>query len=154
MASRHLQGYSPLLCQLRTDVLAPVSKYWMYRSHAGDMGPVSWSSCVTIGSKPLSLTPGLPHGRKNEATQDDGWASLSLVVKSSSRCRGIFRLRGRQWKVVTYGNCPQETYTGYVWTRVGSVRGMLFGFSLQGVHRFESPRLSDMSNCLFVAVIT
>jgi hypothetical protein len=28
------------------------------------------------------------------------------------------------------------------------------GFPLQGVHRFESPRLSDMSNRLFVVVIT
>jgi hypothetical protein len=28
------------------------------------------------------------------------------------------------------------------------------GFPLQRVHRFESPRLSDMSNRLFVAVIT
>jgi hypothetical protein len=28
------------------------------------------------------------------------------------------------------------------------------GFSLQGVHRFESPQLSDMSNHLFVAVFT
>jgi hypothetical protein len=28
------------------------------------------------------------------------------------------------------------------------------GFTLQGIHRFESPRLSDMSNRLFVAVIT
>jgi hypothetical protein len=28
------------------------------------------------------------------------------------------------------------------------------GFPLQGVHRFESPRLSDMSNRLFVEVIT
>jgi hypothetical protein len=28
------------------------------------------------------------------------------------------------------------------------------GFPLQGVHRFESLRLSDMSNRLFVAVIT
>jgi hypothetical protein len=27
-------------------------------------------------------------------------------------------------------------------------------FLLQGVHRFKSPRLSDMSNRLFVAVIT
>jgi hypothetical protein len=27
------------------------------------------------------------------------------------------------------------------------------GFSLQGVHRFESSRLWDMSNCLFVAAI-
>jgi hypothetical protein len=26
------------------------------------------------------------------------------------------------------------------------------GFSLQGVYRFESPRLSDMSNRLFVAI--
>jgi hypothetical protein len=26
------------------------------------------------------------------------------------------------------------------------------GFPLQGVHRFESPRLSDMSNRLFVSV--
>jgi hypothetical protein len=28
------------------------------------------------------------------------------------------------------------------------------GFLLQGVHQFESPRLSDMSNCLFVVVMT
>jgi hypothetical protein len=28
------------------------------------------------------------------------------------------------------------------------------GFPLQGVHQFESPRLSNMSNHLFVAVIT
>jgi hypothetical protein len=28
------------------------------------------------------------------------------------------------------------------------------GFPLQGVDRFESPRLSDMSNRLFMAVIT
>jgi hypothetical protein len=27
-------------------------------------------------------------------------------------------------------------------------------FPLQGVYRFKSPRLSNMSNCLFVAVIT
>jgi hypothetical protein len=27
------------------------------------------------------------------------------------------------------------------------------GFPLQGIHRFESPRLSDMSDRLFVAVI-
>jgi hypothetical protein len=29
------------MCRLRTVRLAPVSKYWTYRSHAGDMGPVS-----------------------------------------------------------------------------------------------------------------
>jgi hypothetical protein len=41
MASRHLQGCSSHLCWLRTDELAPASKYWTYRSHAGDMGLVS-----------------------------------------------------------------------------------------------------------------
>jgi hypothetical protein len=28
------------------------------------------------------------------------------------------------------------------------------GFSLQGIHRFESPQLSDINNYLFVTVIT
>jgi hypothetical protein len=41
VASRHLQGCSPRLCRLRTVRLAPASKYCMYRSHAGDMDPVS-----------------------------------------------------------------------------------------------------------------
>jgi hypothetical protein len=39
--SQCLQGCSPCLCRLRTNGLAPVSKYWAYRSHAGDMGPVN-----------------------------------------------------------------------------------------------------------------
>jgi hypothetical protein len=37
----------------------------------------------------------------------------------------------------------QEAYVAY-WS----------GFPQQGVHRFDSPRLSDMSNRLFVAVIS
>jgi hypothetical protein len=41
VASRHLQGCSSRLCQLRTVRLAPMSKYWTYRSHVGDMGPVN-----------------------------------------------------------------------------------------------------------------
>jgi hypothetical protein len=45
LASRHLQGCSPRLCHLSTDGLAPASKYWTYRSHAGDMGPVSLVAC-------------------------------------------------------------------------------------------------------------
>jgi hypothetical protein len=32
-------------------------------------------------------------------TQDDGWASLSLVAKISLRCRGLFRPRGDYRKV-------------------------------------------------------
>jgi hypothetical protein len=43
--SRHLQGCIPHLCQLRTDGLAPVRKYWTYWSHADDIGPVSQVAC-------------------------------------------------------------------------------------------------------------
>jgi hypothetical protein len=45
VGSWHLQGCSSGLCRLRTDGLTPVSKYWTYRSHAGDMGPVSLVAC-------------------------------------------------------------------------------------------------------------
>jgi hypothetical protein len=132
VASRYLQGCNHHLCRLWTDGLTPTSKYWTYWSHAGDMGPVSWGSCVTIGPKLLFPTTGLSHGRRNEATQDDGWVSLSLVAKTSSGCRGLFWLRESQWKVVTYGDYPREVYAGRAWTGVGSVRGMLVGFSPAG----------------------
>jgi hypothetical protein len=33
------------LCRLRTEGLVPMSKYRTYRSHAGDMGPVSLLDC-------------------------------------------------------------------------------------------------------------
>jgi hypothetical protein len=132
VASQHLQGCSPHLCQLRTVRLAPASKYWTYRSHDGDMSPVSWYSWVTIGPKPLSPTPGLSHGRRNEVTQDDGWACLSLVAKTSSGYRGLFWLHGSQWKVIMYGDCRKKAYVRCVWTGVGSVHGMLVRFSLAG----------------------
>jgi hypothetical protein len=45
VVNRHLQGYSPRLCRLRIVRLTPVSKYWTYRSHAGDMGPVNLVAC-------------------------------------------------------------------------------------------------------------
>jgi hypothetical protein len=41
MESWYLQGCNPRLCRLRTDGLAPISKYWMYWSHAVVMGPIS-----------------------------------------------------------------------------------------------------------------
>jgi hypothetical protein len=53
-----------------------------------------------------------------------------------------------------YEDRPQEAYAGHTWTGARSVRVVLVGFPLQGVHQFESPRLSDMSNRLFVTVFT
>jgi hypothetical protein len=38
--------------------------------------------------------------------------------------------------------------------RVWKACGVLIKFLLQGVHRFESPRLSNMSNRLFISVGT
>jgi hypothetical protein len=90
MESRHLQGCSPRLCRLRINGLAPASKYWTYRSHASITCLVSWCSCVTTWLKPLSPTPKLSWGRYYEVTQGDGRASLSLVTKTFSGCRGIF----------------------------------------------------------------
>jgi hypothetical protein len=43
--SQHLQGCSPRPCQLRTNGLAPMSKYWTYRLHVSDMSPVSLVAC-------------------------------------------------------------------------------------------------------------
>jgi hypothetical protein len=41
---------------------------------------------------------------------------------------------------------------GHMRTEHGKRVACWSGFPLEGVHRFESPRLSDMSNRLFVAV--
>jgi hypothetical protein len=58
------------------------------------MGLVSRSSCVTTRLKPLSPTPRLSRGRKNELIQGEGRVSLSLVAKTSFRCRAYFDLVG------------------------------------------------------------
>jgi hypothetical protein len=42
----------------------------------------------------------------------------------------------------------------HMWNERGKRVARWSGFSLRGVHRFESPQLSDMSNRLFVTVIT
>jgi hypothetical protein len=49
------------LCQLRTDGLAPASKYWTYWSHASDMGPVSLVVCrqQMLGFTPTASLIGL-----------------------------------------------------------------------------------------------
>jgi hypothetical protein len=36
---------SPRLCWLSIDGLVPVRKYWMYQSHASNMGPISLVAC-------------------------------------------------------------------------------------------------------------
>jgi hypothetical protein len=57
-------------------------------------------------------------------------------------------------KVAMYGPREIRMVIDHMRTERGKCVACWLGFPLQGVHRFESPRLSYMSNRLFVAVIT
>jgi hypothetical protein len=91
------------------------------------MGPVSRCSYVTTWPKPLSPTPRLSWGRKNEVTQDESWASLFLVAKISSGYRGLLRPHGDYEKGCytltmwdTYGLGP---YADWAWNACGILVG-------------------------------
>jgi hypothetical protein len=131
VASRHLQDCSPHLCQLRTDGLAPVSKYWTYRSHAGDMGLVNLvvGHCQELGLRPLL----------HWLAQEISWVwTRGSVSRRVVNCVGS-PFSQEQWdlsksicvsrKVATYGDRPQEAYTGRTRTGVGSIHVVLVGFS-------------------------
>jgi hypothetical protein len=77
--------------------------------------------------------------------------SLSRLLPSVGVCFNFMR------------SCERLSRTGTAYRkRMPDVRGLeskayvvcWSDFPLQGVHRFELPRLSDMSNRLFMAVIT
>jgi hypothetical protein len=147
MESRRLQGCNPRLCQLRTDVLAPASKYWTYRSHAGDMGPVS---LVAGWQHQLVFFP-LPHWLLWERSWvrthgSDGRRAVDCVRSPSSHGQWICtNPLTTSWKVAM---CWSREIR-MVWDHTRTERGIHVAcwssFPLQGVHRFESPRLSDMS---------
>jgi hypothetical protein len=121
---------SPYLCRLRTEGLVPVSKYWMYRSDAGDMGPVSLVVCHQQVLGLSALHQWLCWQRN--------WDSSHRPLSRAERwCRehffsGAVHLSNHvddSWRVATYGYRPQEAYIGHTWTGMGSVRTVLVGFS-------------------------
>jgi hypothetical protein len=122
---------SPRLCQLRTEGLVPVSKYWMYRSHAGDMGPVS---LVAYHRQKLSISLML-HWWAWE--RNWVWTHRSASRRDVNCIRSPFSREqwnpsksiDDSWKVVIYGDCPQEAYARRTWTGVGSVHVVLIRFS-------------------------
>jgi hypothetical protein len=82
-------------------------------------------------------------------TQEDSWDSLSLIAMTSPGVGACFILVGTSERLPTWT-------TGDVW--FGTIRessmekrvACELDFPLQGVYRFESPRLSDMSTaCLW-----
>jgi hypothetical protein len=146
----------PRLCHIRTDGLAPVRKYWTYRSHAGDMGPVSLvaghqqkngfapTTSMTVLGEKLGMDPWIGHpaccGLYREPFFSGAVAQLNSVDVYTKNCYAL-----TAWDTYSLG-----PYADWAWEACG----VLVGFSLQGVHRFKSPRLSDMSNRLFTAVST
>jgi hypothetical protein len=132
--SRHLQDYSPHLCRLWTDGLAPTSKYWMYRSHASDMGPVSLVACH---QQKLGLSLMLhwlawernwvrTHGSVSRRAMDCVECPFSREQWDPSKSIDD------SWKVATYGDRRQEAYVGRMWTGIESVCVMLIMFSPVG----------------------
>jgi hypothetical protein len=145
----------PHLCQLRIEGLVPVSKYWTYQSHAGVYRPSKPSSLMSIEG---GFIPNASMAAFGEKLGTDLWISQSACCVVSE---ALFL-----WSSGSVHCCwwLRERFS-HTWTihrkHTQGVRGLApeahmsccSGFPLQGVHRFESPWLSVLSNRLFVAAI-
>jgi hypothetical protein len=155
MASRHLQGCSICLCRLRTVRLAPMSKYWTYRSHAGDMclvNLVAWCWWVFgflhcfIGW--LGRETG--YGPADRSADVLGIVSGALFLGSSDSvqlCRWL--VEGCHVRGPSAGSV-RRTYVDWREKRTCRV-GRVFPCR---VYIDSNLRDSDMSNRLFVTVFT
>jgi hypothetical protein len=156
VVSRHLQGCSPCLCRLRTDGLAPVSKYWTYRSHAGDMCLISLVVSCQQKLDFSSLLHWLLWKRSWVRTRGSvGQRDGDYVGSPSSQVQWICsNLLTTVWNVAICG--PREIHMIVNHTRTEHEKCVAcwLSFPLQGVHQFKSSWLSDISNRLFVTVIT
>jgi hypothetical protein len=74
-----------------------------------------------------------------------------FFLESSGICPNLSASRERLPRMGTDRRKRMLDVRGLAWEGYMSC---LSGFPLQGVHRFESPRLLDMSNRLFVTVFT
>jgi hypothetical protein len=131
VARRHLQSCSPHLCQLWTDGLAPVSKYWTYRSHAGVYGPSKPSSWSPTGAWITPTASLVGSGEKLDTDPRAGQpaccglcreAFFLGVVGSVQICRCLTKgcYMWTTWD--TYG---PGSYADWVWKACG----VLVGFS-------------------------
>jgi hypothetical protein len=151
----HLQGYSPSLCWLRNDGLAPASKYWTYWSHAGDMGPVSRVACYRQMFSFLYYFIGwlrreTGYGPMDRST-DVLWIVLGAIFLRNSdsvqRCQWLVKCCYMWTMWDTY---DRGSYTDRVWKACG----MLVRFSSAGCTSIRIATTLEYEYCLFVAVIT
>jgi hypothetical protein len=75
---------------------------------------------------------------------------LSRLLPGVGAC---FDFMGASERVSRTGTARRKSTPGVRGLKWEAYVVCCLGFPLQSVHRFESPRLSDMSNRLFVAVI-
>jgi hypothetical protein len=72
--------------------------------------------------------------------REAGYGPIDRSVARCGLCREPFFLRAvgllnsvdDSKKVATYGDCPQDAYTGRTWTGMGSIHGVLVGVSTAG----------------------
>jgi hypothetical protein len=100
MESRHLLGCSPHPCQCRIDGLDPVSMYRTYRSHAGNMSPIS---LVTGRQQKVGFAP-----------------TISMVVLGEK-----LHTDPQIGLLACYGLCREPIFSGAV-TLLNSVVGAAF----------------------------
>jgi hypothetical protein len=114
--------------------LVSMSKYWTYRSHVSDMGPVS---LVSGRQQSVALPPLLQWlARERNWVRTRGSVGRRVVdcvgspfYQEQWLCPSLLMT---SWKVTTYGDHPQEAYTGRTWTGVGSVYVVLVELSPTG----------------------
>jgi hypothetical protein len=123
----------------------PASKYWMYRSHASDMDPVS---LVVSHRQELGLRP-LLHwlARERNWVRTCGSVSRRAVdyVESpfSQEQWDLSKSVGVSWRVAIWRPCEIRMILDHTRTEHGKRVTCWLSFPLYGVHRFESPQLSD-----------
>jgi hypothetical protein len=129
--------------------VGPVSKYWAYRSHAGDMDPLRLVVCHqwVLDLSALLHWRGWERkwsGSRGPLSRAERWSQehfFSRVVHLSNFVGDLAKCCYTWTTWDTYG---RGSYVDQAWKACD----VLIGFSLQGVHRFESLWLSDMSNHL------
>jgi hypothetical protein len=112
VASRHLQDCSLRLCRLRTDGLALMSKYWTYRSHAGDMGPVS---LVVSCQQKVSFSP-------TTSLVDSGEKLGTNPRIGQTSCCGLCRdpfFSGAVTLLNSVDDCVKDCYMWTMWDTFG-----------------------------------
>jgi hypothetical protein len=145
---------SPRLCRLRTEGLVPMSKYWTYRSHAGVYGPNKPSSMLSIDVGFHLLLHWLAWERNilwpMNYSARLGVAPGALILGSRRIHPTLLMTRERLPRTGTAHMKRTSGVCGLAWEACVLCWS---GFPLQGVHQFESPWLSDISNRLFVTAI-